>query len=195
MKLVIATSNLHKLREYKTILKEVEGLDIYSLRDFMSYSLPPETGSTFEENAKIKAIDAAKHLKALVLADDSGLCVPALDGEPGVISARYAHENASDKENREKLITKLKKLPEHKRVGYFECCIALADERGLQKVAKGRCEGELLIDPRGSQGFGYDPLFLKYNYSKTFAELDPEIKNRISHRRKALDKLLEFFKS
>jgi XTP/dITP diphosphohydrolase len=189
MKLVIASHNIHKVREFRALLKDFEHLDIFSLRDFPTYTPPEETEATFEENVKIKALDAAEKLKCFVLADDSGLIVPALNGEPSVVSARYAGANASDAENREKLISKLKSLPEEKRLGYFECWIALASDSGLHKIVSGLCEGQLLVQPRGSNGFGYDSLFLKYDYSKTFAELEGELKNRISHRRKAFDKL------
>lgn len=172
------------------MLREFHSLDLFSLRDFPSYTPPKETGATFEENAKIKALHAAKELGMNVLADDSGLVVPALGGEPGILSARYAKEGASDAENREKLLLKLKALTEEKRVGYFECWLALATPQGLKKVAFGLCEGELLCEPRGSYGFGYDSLFLKHDYRKTFAEVDDDTKHRISHRRKAFDKIL-----
>lgn len=176
------------------MLKGLPGLELLSLKDFPHYSPPEETGSSFEENAKIKALHAAQHLDLLTLADDSGLMVPAL-GEPGIYSARYAGDNASDQENREKLLQKLKKIPEDKRSGYFECCIALASKDGIKKVSSALCEGTLLVEPRGSYGFGYDSLFIKYDYSKTFAELDTETKNKISHRRKALDKLSSFLQA
>lgn len=172
------------------MLKELEGLDILSLRDFPDYTPPEEAGASFEDIAKTKALDAANKLKLLVLADDSGLVVPALNNEPGIFSARYAGPKASDAENREKLIQKLKSLPEEKRDGYYECCIAIASEKGLHKAACGLCEGRLLLAARGSKGFGYDSLFIKHDYNKTFAEVEDEIKNRISHRRKALDRLM-----
>ena len=121
--------------------------------------------------------------------DDSGLVVPALEDQPGVRSARYAGDTASDKENRVKLINALDPIPENERIGYYFCALAFASPDGIQMQVKGSCEGSLLSKPRGSQGFGYDPLFLKYDYNKTFAEIDEETKNRISHRRKALDKL------
>lgn len=190
MKLVIASRNSHKIREFRFMLKDFPNFDVLSLRDFPEYIPPEESGSSFEENAKIKALDAAQKLKCIVLADDSGLVVPALNGEPGIFSARYAGENASDTENREKLIKNLKNLPEEKRTGYYECCIAIASEGGLKKIACGLCEGQLLQTPRGSHGFGYDSIFIKYDYSKTFAEIESELKNRISHRRKAFDKLI-----
>ena len=181
---------MHKVREYRSLLKNIPNLDVYSLRDFQTYHLPEETGETFEENATLKAVDAAKELGKWVIADDSGLVVPALDGKPGVRSARYAGDDATDLDNRKKLVSELQKLPEEKRIGYFECCIAFATPDGLKKLVRGKCEGELLTQERGRHGFGYDPLFLKYDYSKTFAELDEETKNRISHRRKAFDKIV-----
>lgn len=189
MKLIIASKNMHKIRELRFMLRNFSHLDILSLRDFPDYCPAEESGKSFEENVKNKALAAAKKLKCWVLADDSGLIVPALNGEPGVFSARYAGPQASDKDNREKLIQKLKLLPEEKRIGYYECCIALASETGIKKTVTGLCEGQLLCTPRGSHGFGYDSLFLKYDYSKTFAEIEEEVKNRISHRRKAFDKL------
>ena len=190
MQLLIASTNLHKIREFRSLLREFSSLDLFSLRDFNHYLPLEESGSTFEEIAKAKAVHAATSLNMCVLADDSGLVVPALGGEPGVYSARYAGKMSSDHENREKLIFKLKALPEEKRLGYFECCLVLASPSGIKKVVSGTCEGELLCDPRGSYGFGYDSLFLKYDYRKTFAEVDEETKLRISHRRKAFDKLL-----
>lgn len=191
MKLVIASSNLHKIREYKAIFKELlPEIDLYSLRDFPAYNPPQEGVTSFEENAMLKAEHAAKALGELVLADDSGLVIPALNGEPGVKSARYAGDDASDHDNRIKLIKALGKLDEKERVGFFECAICLADRDGIVKSAQGFCEGYLLAEERGGNGFGYDPLFVKYDYNKTLAELDEITKNKISHRRKALDKLL-----
>ena len=190
MNLVIATTNLHKLREYKAMLRHLSGVDIYSLRDFPEYTPPPEEGKTFEEIAQTKASHAAKALGKLVIADDSGLVIPALGGQPGIYSNRYAGEGASDKENRTKLIQALSSLPEEERVGHFVCVIAIASPEGVEKCVTASVEGHLIDKERGGQGFGYDPLFIKHEYSKTYAELDEETKNRISHRKKALDKIL-----
>ncbi|WP_316355760.1 RdgB/HAM1 family non-canonical purine NTP pyrophosphatase [Candidatus Neptunichlamydia sp. REUL1] len=189
MEIVIASKNLHKIREIRAILKPEYPFDYLSLLDFPEYQPPEESGETFEENAFIKATHAANTLKRWVIADDSGLVVPALGNEPGVRSARYAGETASDKENRVKLVKALDPIPENERIGYYFCALAFASPDGIQVQVKGSCEGSLLLKARGSQGFGYDPLFLKYDYNKTFAEIDEETKNRISHRRKALDKL------
>lgn len=195
MELVLATRNLHKTLELKSMLKEFSHLDLFSLRDFGDYQAPEETGSTFEENAIAKALHAAKALNKIVLADDSGLVIPALDGNPGIYSRRYAGEDATDKDNRKKLIENLARLKEEERSGYYECALALADPSGLIKSVRGTCEGFLILEEKGGQGFGYDPIFVKWDYGKTLAELEPEIKNRISHRRKALDKLLPALES
>ena len=195
MKLVIASTNLHKVREMRAILKPLINFDYLSLHDFPDYVPPEETGTTFEENAFLKATQAAASLKCWVLADDSGLVVPALNNEPGVRSARYAGEQATDKENVLKLLKELDRLPETERTGYYSCAFALASPEGIQKQVQATCEGYLITTPRGSGGFGFDPLFIKNDYNKTFAELDEETKNRISHRRKALDKLIPTLES
>lgn len=190
MEIVIASSNLHKIREIRSILKPVFPLDYLSLIDFPDYQAPEETGASFEENAFVKATHAATTLKRWVLADDSGLVVPSLQDRPGVKSKRFAGETASDKDNRQKLIDELEPLSEHERMGYYACALAVASPEGIQLQVQGMCEGSITLKPRGSQGFGYDPIFLKYDYNKTFAEIDEETKNKISHRRKALDKLI-----
>ncbi len=191
MRLLLATSNLHKLREIRAIFAAHRDLELLSLRDFPDYEIPEETGKTFEENAILKATNAARDLGILTLADDSGLVVPTLDGRPGVRSSRYAGEQATDKENLDKLIAELRKVMPEKRLGRFECSMALSDESGnLIKCVTGTCEGTLTTEPRGRYGFGYDPIFIKYDYSKTMAELTEDIKNRISHRRKAFDRIL-----
>lgn len=177
------------------MLKGIKLLDLLSLCDFPQYTPPPETGRTFEENASLKAVHAAKTLNRWVIADDSGLVVPALGGAPGIYSARYAGADASDFDNRKKLLEQMSSLPEEDRSAFFECCIACADPSGLKKCVKGICEGKILASEKGNSGFGYDPLFVKNGYSKTFAEIEEITKNRISHRRKALDKLILFLES
>ena len=195
MELVIASQNIHKIRELRSILKKLGSFDLLSLIDFPSYVPPPEEGQTFEENAVTKAVHAAHALNRWVIADDSGLVVPALNGAPGVLSRRYAGENATDKENRQKLLQKMCTIHDSHRQGYFECWIALASPQGLKKTTKGISEGMIIEQERGSFGFGYDAIFMKHEYGKTFAELDEDIKNRISHRRKALDKILPVLES
>jgi len=190
LELVIASTNMHKVREFKTMLKAFSKLDVLSLCDFPEYVPPEETGSTLEENAILKACAAAKQLNRWVLADDSGLIVPTLGGAPGVYSARYAGDQATDLDNRRKLLSNMAHFMDEDRNAFYECCIALASPQGLKKVAKGTCEGALALQDKGGSGFGYDPIFIKHGYHKSFAELGEAIKNRVSHRRKALDKIL-----
>lgn len=195
MELVIASSNVHKIREFRAILKKMGNFDLLSLLDFPQYTPPQETGKSFEENAIIKAEHAAKALNRWVIADDSGLVIPALQGAPGIYSRRYASEHASDKENRKKLLQEMAHLQDANRQGYFECWIALASPQGVKKTTKGVSEGMIIDREKGSFGFGYDSIFVKHEYGKTFAELDEDTKNRISHRRKALDKLIPALES
>lgn len=190
MELVIASSNVHKIREFRSILKKIPGLDLLSLLDFPHFRPAQETGRSFEENALQKAKLAALALNKWVIADDSGLVVPSINGAPGIHSARYAGMGTSDKENRQKLLRDMSHLlVDVDRAAYFECWIVLASPEGVKKSVRGTCEGMITTEERGSRGFGYDSLFIKYDYSKTFAEMDEETKNRISHRRKALDKI------
>lgn len=196
MKIVLATTNMHKLREFRAMFKSIPEIDLVSLSDFPSYEPPEETGVTFEENAVLKAVAAARELNVWVIADDSGLSVPALNNAPGVYSARYAGQNATDLDNRKKLLQAMEHLTsEEERQAFYECCIAIASPQGLQKVFKGTCEGVLLTEEKGRGGFGYDSLFIKHGYHKSFAEVDEATKNRISHRRKALDKALAYLSS
>lgn len=164
-------------------------IDIGSIRSSPDYQPPEETGDTFEENAKLKAIAAAKAFGKWVLADDSGLVVPALEGRPGVFSARYAGREATDLDNRKKLLKEMENLDGLQRAAFFECVLVLASPDGVKIVARGTVEGMIAEAERGRNGFGYDSLFLKHESNKTFAELDEQTKNRISHRRKAFDKL------
>lgn len=195
VELVIASTNVHKIREFRSILKSLPHLDLLSLNDFPTYVPPEETGTTFLENATLKASHAAKTLGRWTLADDSGLVVPALQGAPGIFSARYAGLEATDHENRKKLLDAMRHLLDDDRSAYYECCIVIASPTAVQKQACGSCEGTLLSQERGGGGFGYDPLFIKHGYSKTFAELSESVKNRVSHRRRALDKILPFLES
>ena len=192
MEIVLVSTNLHKWREFKDMFKTLSHLELISLHQFHHYVAPEESGSTFKENAVLKAEYAAKSLGKWVLADDSGLVVPALRGEPGVYSRRYAGAHATDMENCEKLLYAMKNLHEDQRTAYFECALAIAAPDGLKKCVQGICEGSIASAPSGRYGFGYDPLFIKTDYEKTFAEMDETIKNRISHRRKAFERLQSF---
>lgn len=190
MELVLATQNLHKVREIREMLKDLKQIDVLSLHNFSDYVLPEETGANFEDNAALKAEHAAKALNHWVLADDSGLVVPTLKGNPGVYSKRYAGDDATDAENRLKLLEEMKNFQDLQRSAYFECCLVIANPDGVQKSVSGKVEGMIAEKEKGRNGFGYDPLFLKNGYDKTFAELDEHTKNRVSHRRKAFDKLI-----
>jgi XTP/dITP diphosphohydrolase len=189
MQLIIASRNIHKIRELKTMLKPYKGIDVLSLLDFPHYQPLPENHNSLEANARQKAIHAAQTLKQWAIADDTGLIVPALQGAPGVLSARYAGEHSSDTENRKKLLEKMKELTDSDRQAYFECWIAVASPEGLKKCVRGISEGTIAEEEKGGKGFGYDSIFIKHEYGKTFAELEEAVKNRISHRRKAIDKL------
>lgn len=195
MEIVIASNNLHKIREFRNLLKGFKSLDLLSLINFPDYIAPPEDGKTFQDNAIRKAEHAAIALNKWVLADDSGLVVPALNGSPGVNSRRYAGEDATDNENRQKLLNAMSHLKDSERSAYFECCLALASPQGLKKCVTGTIEGMILSKERGSNGFGYDSLFVKEGYDKSFGEIDEPIKNRISHRHKACEKLIPTLES
>ena len=195
MELVIASKNVHKIRELRSMLKEYKQLDVLSLLDFPSYTPAVEDGASFEEIVCHKAVHAATTLNRMTLADDSGLIVPALQGAPGIYSSRYAGDLATDAENRHKLLKEMKEILEPNRQGYFECWIAVASPDGLKKCVRGLCEGMILDEEKGNYGFGYDPIFIKHEYGKSFAEIEENLKNRISHRRKAFDKLHVFLAS
>jgi XTP/dITP diphosphohydrolase len=195
MEILLASNNLHKIREFRDMFKSLTHLQLISLHPFSHYVAPEETGTTFRENAILKAEHAARQLNHWVLADDSGLVVPALQGEPGVRSKRYAGPDATDLENRQKLLQEMEELSGQARTAYFECCLAIANPTGIKKCVEGICEGHIIKEPRGRHGFGYDSLFVKNDYEKTFAELDDTIKNRISHRRKAFERLLNFLET
>jgi XTP/dITP diphosphohydrolase len=181
--IVLATTNKNKILEFKNILEGFK-VEIRSVAEFGP--LPPavEDGLTFDENAYKKALHTAKILGLPAIADDSGLVVPALNGEPGVFSARYAGEMANDAENTQKLLEKLKGQKD--RRAYFKCVLSLAVPSGPALTYEGECHGIITEEIRGSGGFGYDPVFLFEEYGKTFAELTLQEKNVISHRGKAL---------
>jgi XTP/dITP diphosphohydrolase len=196
MEIVIASKNVHKIREFREMLSQIEHIDITSLINFPDYEPSEEVGKTFEENAKAKALDAAKALNKWVLADDSGLVVPALDGDPGIYSKRYAGHDATDAENRQKIIQSMEGKSDLARAAYYECSLALVSPDGeIKKFVRGICEGYLIEEEKGRNGFGYDALFVKHDYDKTFAELEESIKNRISHRSKAIEKILPALES
>ncbi len=186
MKLVLATRNLGKVRELGEMLSDQRKVEILSLIDFPDAPQIVEDGETYQDNAVKKAAQIAEHTGYLTLGDDSGLEVDALNGAPGVHSARYAGENASDAQRIEKLLDALKDVPDDQRTARFKCAIAIAEPEGQSNVVVGVCEGKIIRESRGVHGFGYDPVFVPAGYDRTFAELGDEVKNRISHRAKAL---------
>jgi XTP/dITP diphosphohydrolase len=195
-RVLIATSNPGKLRDFAGAAKAFD-IEVTSLRDFSVLPSVAEDGATFEANARKKAEHYSRFAPGqLVLADDSGLEVDALGGAPGVISARYAAENAaensSDAANNAKLLHDLKDVPEEKRGAWFVCVIAAARDGATITTSRGEAKGRLLFAPRGTGGFGYDPLFYFPALGKTFAELTPEAKAQVSHRGKAFANFLEW---
>jgi XTP/dITP diphosphohydrolase len=182
---VLATGNPHKLREISAMLAN-EPFDLLGLMGFPEVMLPAETGTTFEENAVEKAVAAARGTGLVALGDDSGLEVDALAGAPGVRSARYAGEHATDRDNLELLLQNLAEVPDDRRSARFVCVIAVAHPDGRVKVVRGACEGEIIRQPRGSHGFGYDPIFLIAADGRTLAQFSPDEKNAISHRARAI---------
>ena len=191
MELVIATTNQGKLKEIREILKGID-VKVKSLADFPGCPDVIEDGETFRENALKKAREVAAHTGRLTLADDSGLMVDALDGAPGVYSARFAGNGADDLKNNRKLLKMLKDTPDKERGAKFVCVLALVSPDGVEKVLKGVVRGRISHGMRGARGFGYDPLFYYAPARMTFAEMGPEEKNKVSHRAKALAKLREY---
>jgi XTP/dITP diphosphohydrolase len=190
-KLLIATNNVGKVREYEALLKDLPGIQItFPAQEGLALDVQ-ETGETFEENARLKALAHAQASGLPTLADDSGLEVDALAGAPGVRSARYAGPRASDQDRYLKLLTELVGVPAARRSARFRCVVALALPEGGVHTAEGTCEGEIAFAPRGEFGFGYDPVFIVNGFSgQTLAEVDPKIKNRISHRARAVQAML-----
>jgi XTP/dITP diphosphohydrolase len=191
--LLIATRNAHKTREIGQMLGSG-----WRVSDLISLSHSPiveEVGHTFEENAVLKALAISRVFTGLVLADDSGLEVDSLGGAPGVRSARFAGKNADDGANRRALLQLLKERPETEFPARFRCVMVLASQGELLGSFEGIIEGKVIPEERGSGGFGYDCMFIPQGYAETFGELQPEIKNSLSHRGRALAKVLEFLRS
>ncbi len=186
-RLLIATGNRKKLEELRALLQGVP-FDIVSPADIGLRQDTAETGDTFEENARLKAVSLAKQSGLLTLADDSGLEIEALDGQPGVMSARYAGENASDSRRIEYLLSKLAGVPPEKRGARFRCVVAVATPGGKVELCSGECKGYIALQPKGRNGFGYDPVFFIPELGCTMAELPPAKKHQISHRGQAIRK-------
>lgn len=204
-RLIIGTLNEHKGRELREMLVELPAsagkpVTIELLSTFKGVKPTPENGATLRENAALKALGFARQIDEFVLADDSGLEVDALDGAPGVRSARYAGPNSTYPQLIAKLLREMQGVPAEKRTARFRCCVCLArpftrrggpcggmaSPEGIALEAEGVCEGRIVFEPRGTGGFGYDPVFVPDGYDKTFAELGPDVKNRLSHRGAAI---------
>ena len=189
--LVLSSGNKHKIKEIKNILKDMP-FDVISKNDmgFEDFDVV-EDGDTLEENALKKALELKRHINGIIIADDTGLYVDALDGDPGVYSARYAGEPVSYAANNKLLLKNLKDIPLEKRTAEFKTVIAVVLENGESFMAEGVCKGKIAFEPRGENGFGYDPLFIVDGTDKTFSEMTDEEKNNISHRANALLNLRE----
>ena len=187
-KIILATHNANKAREFAQMMEKYK-IEVLSLNDIGYTEEIEETGTTFEENALIKAREVATLYKTTVVADDSGLEIDALNGAPGVYSARYAGTARSDDANMDKVLEKLKNVPDNERTARFVCVLALVDEIGKETVVRGTSEGKIWHEKRGIKGFGYDPIFYLPQLDKTMAELSKDKKNAFSHRGNALKKL------
>jgi XTP/dITP diphosphohydrolase len=189
MRVYCATGNAGKLREFR-LAGELLGIDVEPLADLKSIAAPEETGATFEENARLKAAYYSQFAPGPLFADDSGLEVDTLGGEPGVYSARYAGEHATDADNNRLLLERLDN--KQNRTGRFVCAIALAGGGEIRQTFRGEVEGEILREARGPGGFGYDPLFYYAPFACTFGEVDGPKKFDVSHRGKALRALFDY---
>lgn len=188
MKIVLATANRDKIHELKHALEGLP-LSILTRDDFPGLPEVIEDGSTLDENARKKALALCKATGLPAIADDTGLEVDALDGEPGVRSSRFAGEDVTYSENVAELLRRMEGVPEAERTARFRCVLALVEPSGAETFVEGACDGTILTAPRGDGGFGYDPVFLVPSMKKTFAELTTEEKNRISHRGLAVQRM------
>ena len=192
-KLLLATNNQAKVGEYRSLLENIPA-ELVTLAEQGITTVVDETGESLEENARLKAAVLAAESQLLALADDSGLEVDALGGEPGLLSARYAGEGASDRDRVDYLLSRLKGVPWEQRSACFRCIIAVATPDGEVELCSGECRGMITFEPKGQQGFGYDPVFYLPELDKTMAELPPEMKNQISHRGQAARKVYQVLK-
>jgi XTP/dITP diphosphohydrolase len=191
--IVLSTRNHGKISEFRSLFKGMP-VRILSCYDFPDLPVVVEDGKTFQENAEKKAKAIAKKTGRFAIADDSGLEVKYLDGRPGVFSARFSGENATDRQNTRKLLKLLESASWEEREARFVCVICVADPKGKTACAEGVCNGRISFEMKGTHGFGYDPIFVPNGHRITMAEMDPETKNRISHRAVAMDRFREILK-
>jgi XTP/dITP diphosphohydrolase len=192
-KIILATGNRGKVKEIRDLVADLP-ISLLSLNDIPDPPEVLEDGATFEENALKKARETVRATGIPALADDSGLCVDALDGRPGVLSARYAGDDSSDESKYRLILQEMRGVPEGKRTARFVCVLALVYPDGEERIFRGVCEGRISREPRGRGGFGYDPIFLHEDSERTFAEIGRESKNRVSHRGRALALFAEYLR-
>jgi|SRR5690625_1709741 len=191
--IIIATKNKGKIEEFQELFSPYH-IKVMSLLDVTKTFNIEETGTTFLENAQIKAEQTKKYLNLPVLADDSGLEIDALNGRPGIYSSRYAKEDATDQENIDKVMQELENVPYHRRTARFVCALTLSLLNGQMIHRIGYCEGKIALSQAGENGFGYDPIFIPKHHKQTMAQLHPDVKNRISHRGRAIEQLEKWLK-
>lgn len=194
MKILLATQNQGKVRELRELLVNEE-IEVLSLRDISNWEDVEENGVTFADNAALKAREAVRRTGLIALADDSGLEVDALEGDPGVYSARYAGEPKDDERNNDKLLQLLETIPEDKRTARFRCALVMITPSGEEYLTEGAVEGQILTQRRGLDGFGYDPVFYLPEYTRTMAELTLAEKNKLSHRAQAFRQVIPILRS
>lgn len=194
MKILLATQNLGKVRELRELLVDEE-IEVLSLQDISDWEDVEENGVTFADNAALKAREAVQRTGLIALADDSGLEVDALEGAPGVYSARYAGEPKDDERNNDKLLQLLETIPEDKRTARFRCALVMVTPSGEEYLTEGAVEGRILTQRRGLDGFGYDPVFYLPEFARTMAELTLAEKNKLSHRAQAFRQVIPILRS
>ena len=193
-RILLASRNAKKLDELRRILTPVSGIEVIGLADIPPYPEAPETGATFDENALAKARDAVAATGLIAVAEDSGLAIDALHGMPGVLSARWSGKHGDDQANNDLVLAQLTDTPDDRRGAAFVCAAALATPTGQETVVHGTWPGTITRTPRGHNGFGYDPIFIPTNETRTSAELDPEEKDSQSHRGRALRQLVRYLR-
>ena len=194
LKLLIASKNQGKIREFKQLLADLP-ITLRSAAEFEEIPEPEETGETFADNAILKARYYAEKTGLISLADDSGLAVDALNGAPGVFSARYVGADATNAAKIDRLLSELDEIAIEKRTARFICAMAIANQSGeILNLAEGVCEGKIAFQPSGTNGFGYDPIFVPDGFSESFGNISNEIKHKISHRGQATEKIIEFLR-
>ena len=189
MKIILATKNKGKIKDFEKLTDKMD-IEVLSILDNIDFPDVVEDGKTFEENSAKKALEITKYTGIITVSDDSGLCVDALDGAPGVYSARFGGENATDSEKNKKMLELLKDVKKENRKAHFVSVVSIAFPNGEIHSFRGEIEGEILFEARGNNGFGYNPIFYSYELGKSFGEADDEERKSVSHRARAFRKLI-----